>query len=172
MLARQFPTHRNREFIAPLQGIKLGDQGIYSPDQGIARRTCCTCVQRARGYSVKAGPAKMEGRKIMPPKPPEPTKPSDLMEALRQSAHNDSKARAEKRKTAPRKTTLAASRLMTSARALRTLWRDARSRCGTCHCAFGSDPQQRGGWSWFAGRRAILDGLADRDSSRASVTSR
>ena len=54
----------------------------------------------------------MEGRKIMPPKPPEPTKPSDLMEALRQSAHNDSKARAEKRKTAPRKTTSAASRLI------------------------------------------------------------
>jgi DNA end-binding protein Ku len=48
--------------------------------------------------------AKIEGRKITPPKPPEPTKPSDLMEALRQSAHNDSEARAEKRKTAPRKT--------------------------------------------------------------------
>ena len=30
--------------------------------------------------------AKMEGRKITPPKAPEPTKPSDLMEALRQSA--------------------------------------------------------------------------------------
>src|SRR5829696_2512949 len=30
--------------------------------------------------------AKMEGRKIVPPKAPEPTKPSDLMEALRQSA--------------------------------------------------------------------------------------
>jgi len=30
--------------------------------------------------------AKMEGRKITPPKPPAPTKPSDLMEALRQSA--------------------------------------------------------------------------------------
>ncbi|MBV8779303.1 MAG: Ku protein [Alphaproteobacteria bacterium] len=30
--------------------------------------------------------AKMEGRKIAPPKPPEATKPSDLMEALRRSA--------------------------------------------------------------------------------------
>jgi DNA end-binding protein Ku len=30
--------------------------------------------------------AKMEGRKITPPKAPEPTKPSDLMEALRRSA--------------------------------------------------------------------------------------
>ena len=47
--------------------------------------------------------AKMEGRKIMPPKAPEPTKPSDLMEALRQSAKGDSDARAEKRKAAPRK---------------------------------------------------------------------
>ena len=42
--------------------------------------------------------AKMEGRKITPPKAPEPTKPSDLMEALRQSAGNDSEALAEKRK--------------------------------------------------------------------------
>jgi DNA end-binding protein Ku len=48
--------------------------------------------------------AKMEGRKITPPKAPEPTKPSDLMEALRQSAGDDSEARAEKRKATPRKT--------------------------------------------------------------------
>ena len=48
--------------------------------------------------------AKMEGRKITPPKAPEPTKPSDLMEALRQSAGGDGDARAEKRKAAPRKT--------------------------------------------------------------------
>jgi DNA end-binding protein Ku len=48
--------------------------------------------------------AKMEGRKIMPPKAPAPTKPSDLMEALRQSAGGESEARAEKRKAAPRKT--------------------------------------------------------------------
>src|SRR5690348_1558841 len=48
--------------------------------------------------------AKMEGRKITPPKAPEPTKPSDLMEALRQSAEGDAAARAEKRKTASRKT--------------------------------------------------------------------
>ena len=48
--------------------------------------------------------AKMEGRKITPPKAPKPTKPSDLMEALRQSAGGDSEARAEKRKAAPRKT--------------------------------------------------------------------
>jgi non-homologous end joining protein Ku len=46
----------------------------------------------------------MEGRKITPPKPPAPTKPSDLMEALRQSAGGDSAVRAEKRKAAPRKT--------------------------------------------------------------------
>ena len=53
--------------------------------------------------------AKMEGRKITPPKPPAPTKPSDLMEAFRQSAGRDSEARAEKkaarRKTAKSKTT-------------------------------------------------------------------
>ena len=48
--------------------------------------------------------AKMEGRKITPPKVPEPTRPADLMEALRQSAGADGEARAEKRKTAPRKT--------------------------------------------------------------------
>jgi DNA end-binding protein Ku len=48
--------------------------------------------------------AKMEGRKITPPKAPEPTTPSDLMEALRQSVRGDSEARDEKRKTAPRKT--------------------------------------------------------------------
>src|SRR5437763_1387157 len=48
--------------------------------------------------------AKMEGRKMTPPKAPEPTRPSDLMEALRQSAGGDSKARAEKRNAAPRKT--------------------------------------------------------------------
>jgi DNA end-binding protein Ku len=34
--------------------------------------------------------AKMEGRKITPPKAPEPTKPSDLMEALRQSVKGGS----------------------------------------------------------------------------------
>jgi DNA end-binding protein Ku len=49
--------------------------------------------------------AKMEGRKITPLKAPDPTKPSDLMEALRQSAEGDSAARVETRKAAPRKTT-------------------------------------------------------------------
>jgi DNA end-binding protein Ku len=49
--------------------------------------------------------AKMEGRKITPPKAPQLTKPADLMEALRQSAGPDSEPRAEKRKAAPRKTT-------------------------------------------------------------------
>jgi DNA end-binding protein Ku len=49
--------------------------------------------------------AKIEGRKITPPKAPEPTKPSDLMEALRQSARADGEARAEKGKLAARKTT-------------------------------------------------------------------
>ena len=48
--------------------------------------------------------AKMEGRKITPPKPPAPTKPSDLMEALRQSAGGDTEARTETRNAAPRKT--------------------------------------------------------------------
>jgi DNA end-binding protein Ku len=48
--------------------------------------------------------AKMEGRKITPPKAPEPTKPSDLMEALRQSVGDDSEARDEKRRAAARKT--------------------------------------------------------------------
>jgi non-homologous end joining protein Ku len=46
----------------------------------------------------------MEGHKIAPPKAPEPTRPSDLTEALRQSAGEDSEARAENRKAAPRKT--------------------------------------------------------------------
>jgi DNA end-binding protein Ku len=44
--------------------------------------------------------AKMEGRKITPPKAPEPTKPSDLMEALRQSAEEGGATRTAKRKTA------------------------------------------------------------------------
>ena len=48
--------------------------------------------------------AKMEGRKITPPKAPEPTRPSDLMEALRQSAGEDGEARPEKGKAAPQKT--------------------------------------------------------------------
>ena len=47
--------------------------------------------------------AKMEGRKITTPKAPEPTKPSDLMEALRQSAGADGEAPAEESKPAPRK---------------------------------------------------------------------
>ena len=47
--------------------------------------------------------AKMEDRKITPPKAPEPTKPADLMEALRQSARGDSEARTRK-KAAPKKT--------------------------------------------------------------------
>jgi hypothetical protein len=34
-LTGQFPTHPNREFFATLQGIKLGDQGNFRPDQGI-----------------------------------------------------------------------------------------------------------------------------------------
>jgi hypothetical protein len=33
-LTGQFPTHPNREFIAALQGIKLGDQGNFRDDQG------------------------------------------------------------------------------------------------------------------------------------------
>src|SRR5690242_6665749 len=33
-LMGQFPTHRNREFFAALQGIKSGDQGNFCPDQG------------------------------------------------------------------------------------------------------------------------------------------
>jgi hypothetical protein len=41
--------------------------------------------------------AKMEGREIAPLKAPEPTRPSALMEALRQSAREDSEAHAEKR---------------------------------------------------------------------------
>jgi hypothetical protein len=49
--------------------------------------------------------AKMEGRKITPPKAPEPTKALRfVMEALRQSAGDDSEARAKKREAAPRKT--------------------------------------------------------------------
>jgi len=47
--------------------------------------------------------AKMEGRKITPPKAPEPTKPSDLMEALRESAQERGATPAAKRRTAERK---------------------------------------------------------------------
>jgi DNA end-binding protein Ku len=47
--------------------------------------------------------AKMEGRKITPPKVPEPTKPSDLLKALRQSADEGGAARTSKRKPATRK---------------------------------------------------------------------
>jgi hypothetical protein len=65
MLARQLPTHRNREFFAPLQGIKSGDQGIYSPDQGIARRTCCTCVQTGpRVLGSKPGHGRPHPRRL------------------------------------------------------------------------------------------------------------
>jgi DNA end-binding protein Ku len=45
----------------------------------------------------------MEGRKITPPKAPEPTKPSDLMEALRQSADEGGATRTATRKTPARK---------------------------------------------------------------------
>ena len=48
--------------------------------------------------------AKMEGRKITPPKMPEPTKPSDLIEALRRSAGAEGEAPTGKRKAASRKT--------------------------------------------------------------------
>ena len=48
--------------------------------------------------------AKMEGRKIAPPQVPQPTRPVDLMEALRQSAEGDNKA-PDKPKRASRKTT-------------------------------------------------------------------
>ena len=47
--------------------------------------------------------AKMEGRKIAPPKPPESTKPADLMEALRQSAGETDKTRTAKPRRAARK---------------------------------------------------------------------
>ena len=33
----KFPTHENREFFAPLQGIKSADQGNFSADQGNPR---------------------------------------------------------------------------------------------------------------------------------------
>ena len=47
--------------------------------------------------------AKIEGRKITPPTAPEPTRPSDLIEALRQSAGANVKSRTAKRKSAARK---------------------------------------------------------------------
>jgi DNA end-binding protein Ku len=49
--------------------------------------------------------AKMEGREITPPKAPEPTKPSDLLQAFRQSADEGGAARTSKRKAAARKAT-------------------------------------------------------------------
>lgn len=49
--------------------------------------------------------AKTEGRKITPAQAPKPTKPSDLIEALRQSARGNSEAPAEKREAAPPKKT-------------------------------------------------------------------
>jgi DNA end-binding protein Ku len=48
--------------------------------------------------------AKLEGRKITPPKAPEPTKPSGLLEALRQSVEEGGATRTRKRKTAEPKT--------------------------------------------------------------------
>ena len=48
--------------------------------------------------------AKIEGRKITPPKAPEATKGSDLLEALRQSAEEVGATGTPKRKTAARKT--------------------------------------------------------------------
>src|SRR5690242_16626589 len=48
--------------------------------------------------------AKIEGRKITAPKAPEPTKRSDLLEALRQSAEEGGATGTAKRKTAARKT--------------------------------------------------------------------
>jgi DNA end-binding protein Ku len=42
----------------------------------------------------------LEGRTIAPPKAPEPTRASDLLEALRQSAGADEKPRSAKRKPA------------------------------------------------------------------------
>jgi DNA end-binding protein Ku len=47
----------------------------------------------------------MEGRTIEPPKAPDPTKPSDLMEALRQSAKDVSAARGSKTKAPSRSRT-------------------------------------------------------------------
>jgi DNA end-binding protein Ku len=47
--------------------------------------------------------AKIEGRKITRPTAPEPTRPSDLIEALRQSAGANVKSRTAKRKSAARK---------------------------------------------------------------------
>jgi DNA end-binding protein Ku len=44
--------------------------------------------------------AKLEGRTIAPPKAPEPTRASDFLEALRQSAGADEKPRSAKRKPA------------------------------------------------------------------------
>ena len=49
--------------------------------------------------------AKMEGRKIELPRVPEPTKPSDLMEALRQSAKGGSTVRSSKTKAPSRSST-------------------------------------------------------------------
>ena len=53
--------------------------------------------------------AKMEGRKIAPPKAPEPTTPANLMEALRQSVgeigENTKKAKRAARKPAAAKPT-------------------------------------------------------------------
>jgi DNA end-binding protein Ku len=49
--------------------------------------------------------AKMEGRKIELPRVPEPTKPSDLMEALRQSAKGGSIVRSAKTKAPSRSST-------------------------------------------------------------------
>lgn len=48
--------------------------------------------------------AKIEGRKITAPKAPEPTKRSDLLEALRQSAEEGGATSRPKRKSAARKT--------------------------------------------------------------------
>ena len=62
----------------------------------------------ALGELIKA---KMEGRKIAPPKAPEPTKPANLLEAFRQSATGTGRAHTTKHKTAaPKRAAQSASK--------------------------------------------------------------
>jgi len=56
--------------------------------------------------------AKMEGRKIAPPKPLQPTKPADLMEALLQSAGEIDETRTAKPKRSARKTAAAKPKIL------------------------------------------------------------
>ncbi|WEK06438.1 MAG: Ku protein [Candidatus Devosia phytovorans] len=85
------------EMLKLAQHILKTKAGKFDPDKFDDR------YEEALAELVKA---KIDGRKIVPLRRPEPTKPNDLLEALRLSAGNDDEAPA-KRKTRAKKTAAA-----------------------------------------------------------------